>query len=258
MRALFDARSANMPPKFVPRQRKHKAIARQKTAGHSAAVDANAEEIVPVEQQEHNAKKAALKEELVQESQGKVTGKKKKRLDKYIDTKLKKEENLALLKKLAAQKVDTSLFQSSKKLGRGSETKREALRRALAESRAGIDVEKNEALLLEPRDVREYEPASPDGDGDSDGDDAPTQPTARPASPTPAVPPPPPNNGSNGLFGRVGSGLKRPLEVDESGKPVIQVRKRRKGLQKKPIAVAEDVEWEGFSSGAESSNEGGV
>jgi ATP-dependent RNA helicase DHX37/DHR1 len=253
MRALFDAISASMPPKFVPRQRKHKAIARQKTAGHSAAVDANAEQIVPGEQQERNAKKAALKDELVRESQGKVTGKKKKRLDKYIDTKLKKEENLALLKKLASQKVDTSLFQSSKKLGRGSETKREALRRALAESRAGIDVEKNEGLLLEPRVVREYEPASPDDDGDGDGDDAPPQAAARPASPTPAAPPV-----RLGLFGSVGSGLKRPLEVDEAGQPVIQVRKRRKGQQQKPIPVTEDVAWDGFSSSEESSTEQAV
>jgi hypothetical protein len=75
-----------MPPKFVPRQRKHKVIARQKASknGDSAAGDANIEEILPVEQQERNAKKATLKEELVRESQGKVTGKKKKRLDKYI------------------------------------------------------------------------------------------------------------------------------------------------------------------------------
>jgi hypothetical protein len=77
--------SVKMPPKFVPRQRKHKVIARQKAASaRDAALDANTEEILPLEQQEHNQKKAALKEDLVRESQGKVTGKKKKRLDKYI------------------------------------------------------------------------------------------------------------------------------------------------------------------------------
>lgn len=84
------------------------------------------------------------------------------------DTKLKKEENLELLKKLASQKVDTSLFQSSKKLGRGADTKREALRRALAESRAGIDVEKNEGMILEKRDFREVEDDSSDDDDDDD------------------------------------------------------------------------------------------
>jgi hypothetical protein len=78
---------AKMPPKFVPRQRKHKAIARQKAAASRDAAtidDANTAEILPLEQQERNQKKAALKDELVRESQGKVTGKKKKRLEKYI------------------------------------------------------------------------------------------------------------------------------------------------------------------------------
>ncbi|KNG50425.1 deah-box rna helicase [Stemphylium lycopersici] len=266
-------------PKFVPRQRKHKVLARRKnaTGDSNGADDANAAEILPVEQQERNAKKAALKEELTKESQSKMSGKKKKRLDKYIDTKLKKEENLELLKKLASQKVDTSLFQSSKKLGRGADTKREALKRALAESRAGIDVDKNEGLLLEEHQVREV------GDDSSD-DQVPTaasasrsapkshawQALSKPAShsndisrerapsPSPSEPdtdarqstshiPDAPQQ-TNGLFG---SGLKRPLEVDESGKPVIQVRKRRKAQSTKPVVVEEEVEWEGFSSGEE-------
>jgi ATP-dependent RNA helicase DHX37/DHR1 len=171
------------------------------------------------------------------------------------------------------------LFQSSKKLGRGSDTKREALRRALAESRAGIDVEKNEGLLFEERDVREYEPDS------SAGEEHYPEPVSKPSrlhngqpkrnrdrSVTPVEPendvqsssaealaaPQPHNNGTTGLFGNVGSGLKRPLEVDESGKPIIQVRKRRKAQQKKPIAIEEEVEWEGFSSGKDSNAEDGV
>ena len=51
---------------------------------------------------------------------------------------------------------------------------------------------------------------------------------------------------STGLFG---SGLKRPLELDETGKPIIQTRKRQKKI--KPIVVEEEVEWEGFSSECE-------
>ncbi|OAL55510.1 DEAH-box RNA helicase-like protein, partial [Pyrenochaeta sp. DS3sAY3a] len=258
-------------PKFVPRQRKHKALARRK---HSEPQDdANSSEILPQEERDRLEKKAVLKEELVREAQGKISGKKKKRLDKYIDTKLRKEENLALLKKLATQKVDTSLFQSSKKLGSGAGTKRETLRRALAESRAGIDVEKNEGLLLQKREVKEKET-----DTDSD-DNSVTEPIAQPTprkankstlvarkrsvspddsihaddtkSPVSAVP-----SGSSGLFqtsGLFGSGLKRPLEVDDSGKPIIQIRKRRKG-QDKPVAVEEEVEWEGFSSTEEADN----
>jgi hypothetical protein len=71
-------------PKFVPRQRKHKVLARSKTPAHEATFDSNATEILPQEQQERAQKKAALKDELTRESQGKMSGKKKKRLDKYI------------------------------------------------------------------------------------------------------------------------------------------------------------------------------
>ncbi|KAI4940981.1 hypothetical protein J4E91_011066 [Alternaria rosae] len=262
-------------PKFVPRQRKHKVLARQKTPAQEATADTNATEILPQDEQERAQKKAALKDELTRESQGKMSGKKKKRLDKYIDTKLKKEENLELLKKLATQKVDTSLFQSSKKLGRGADTKREAMRRALAESRAGIDVEKNEGLILEKREVKEV------GDESSDEEEAPiptskpnarqipsqaaqTNGSSRERAPSPSAsepeieasqptsqPPVAPRQ-TGGLFG---SGLKRPLEVDESGKPVIQVRKRRKGQTNKPVVVEEEVAWEGFSSGDENNDE---
>lgn len=73
-------------PKFVPRQRKHKVLARRKNAADpsNGVDDANTAEILPVEQQERNAKKAALKEELTREAQGKMSNKKKKRLEKYI------------------------------------------------------------------------------------------------------------------------------------------------------------------------------
>jgi ATP-dependent RNA helicase DHX37/DHR1 len=255
---------ANMP-KFVPRQRKHKVVARQKGSSAPQADHANTEQILPAEQREREVKKKALKDELVRESQGKISGKKKKRLDKYVDTKLKKEENLALLKKLASTKVDTSLFQSSKKLGSGSDSKREALRRALAERKAGIDVEKNERLLFEERPVRvlEQDTDSPDTQAgvlrqqtsqQAPGSHA-TLPQREPASAPSTGPGPqdsttayaPTTSQSTGLFG---GGLKRPLEVDDSGKPIIQVRKRRKA-KSRPVVVEQEVEWDGFSSNDE-------
>jgi ATP-dependent RNA helicase DHX37/DHR1 len=262
--------------KFVPRQRKHKVVARQKTVANDAPAEANAEQILPVEQRERDEKRRAMKDELVRESQSKMSGKKKKRLDKYIDTKLKKEENLELLKKLAAQshKVDTSLFQSSSKLGRGGDTKREALRRALAERKAGVDIEKNEGLLFEEHTVREPEVASSTSDNESELQAAPTssKPPPKPStngsrkrtrspskSPEPAIAPAQPTvtetpSASVGSFGLFGGGLKRPLELDESGKPIIQVRKRRKA-KGKPIVIEEEVAWEGFSSGEEDGEE---
>ena len=43
-------------PKFVPRQRKHKVLARQKTPAHEAAADTNATEILPQDEQERAQK----------------------------------------------------------------------------------------------------------------------------------------------------------------------------------------------------------
>ncbi|KAJ4989026.1 ATP-dependent RNA helicase DHR1 [Stagonosporopsis vannaccii] len=264
-------------PKFVPRQRKHKVVARQKAAPQDdVPAEANAAQILPAEQKERDEKRRAMKDELVRETQSKMSSKKKKRLDKYIDTKLKKEENLELLKKLAAQshKVDTSLFQSSKKLGSGGDTKREALRRALAERRAGVDVEKNEGLLFEEHTVREPEPEDPALDNDAEFQPASTllkkspntiKPASRKRSRSPSKSPEPtpapsaafqtaapPSAGSFGLFG---GGLKRPLELDDSGKPIIQVRKRRKA-KGKPVVIEEDVVWEGFSSDDQDTDHG--
>jgi ATP-dependent RNA helicase DHX37/DHR1 len=253
-------------PKFVPRQRKHKVIARRKSASGPQIEDANAEQILPADQREREEKKKTLKEELVRASEGKITGKKKKRLDKYVDTKLKKEENLELLKKLALHKVDTSLLQSSKKLGSGSDSKREALRRALAERKAGINVEENEQLLFEERPIRDLEELK--GSHDT-GDELITLPRrtnkqapkptshmrqSQPVSDddsdqsTPATAAATATSQSSGLFG---GGLKRPLEVDDSGQPIIQVRKRRKAAKNKPVVIEKDVEWEGFSSNEE-------
>lgn len=53
-----------------------------------------------------------------------------------------------------------------------------------------------------------------------------------------------------------GTGLKRPLEVDDAGNPLIQTRKRLK-KELKTIADSESGEsdWEGFSSGSQSHND---
>ncbi|KAF2203005.1 P-loop containing nucleoside triphosphate hydrolase protein [Delitschia confertaspora ATCC 74209] len=268
-------------PKFVPRQRKHKVIARQKREAtadvnqfEDGAADPNAAVFLPAEKREREERKRAMKNELVAESKGKMSAKKKKRLDHYIDTKLRKEENLVLLKKLAAHKVDTSLFQSSKKLGRGDETRKERLRRALLERQAGIDVEKNEGLLFEEKEVEMSEgeaeqigevvreikakkikegekktgvkrkarsSQSPEGVAELEKEEGRAEMSTPNALPS-LVPPPV-------TFGSVGSGLKRPLEVDEEGKPIIKARKRLKAKNKSvPIEQPQEVEWDGFSS----------
>ncbi|KAK8200698.1 putative ATP-dependent RNA helicase DHR1 [Zalaria obscura] len=226
-----------MPPKFVPRQRKHKAIARQKSQNNTTT-DANATEILPASAAEREARRDALRSELrAQQPESKVTGKKRKRLDKYIDTKLKKEENLALIKKLAAHKVDTSLFQSAKKLGRGGESQRERLEKALREREAGLNIEANDRILLErrPEPVAESESEDEDEEAAVDGG-------VKVKAPQPQLQKP------QGLFqsgATFGSGLKRPLELDEEGKPIIKKRKRTKIVKASPVVV--EPEWDGFS-----------
>ncbi|KAI9512405.1 P-loop containing nucleoside triphosphate hydrolase protein [Russula earlei] len=63
-----------------------------------------------------------LKKELLAQSQSKASGKKRKRLDKYIEKKLKKEERVELFEKLAKSQADLPSilrFQSSSTLGAG-------------------------------------------------------------------------------------------------------------------------------------------
>ncbi|KAF1735133.1 putative ATP-dependent RNA helicase [Beauveria bassiana] len=200
--------------RFVPRQRKHKVLAREraKENGRHDVADTNQEILDSADKLEWADKRARMKEELRQEA-GKMNSKKAKRLEKYIDTKLRKDENRELLAKLASRKIDTSLFSSSKSLGQGRETKKQSLSRALREARAGID--NGEELLEERREA-----AEDDSDENDDNDDKPT--IARTPAPvalaqteskltelkavtaqTPAV---------------LGSGLKRPLDLSRSDK----------------------------------------
>src|SRR6266536_1769018 len=140
-------------PKFVPRQRKHKVLARNKGNGGKSepVVDSNAVEHIPAAKAEIEEKKRRMKEELRAEGT-KISGKKAKRLEKYIDNKLKKDENRELIARLANVRTDTSLYQSSSKLGQRRETKRERLARALKDRQAGIDVDgDNEEVLFEER-----------------------------------------------------------------------------------------------------------
>lgn len=75
-------------PKFVPRQRKHKVLARQKLntdngldvnngAAGGEAQDANALEILPAQQREREERKQKIKDELVEQQRGKMSGKRK-------------------------------------------------------------------------------------------------------------------------------------------------------------------------------------
>lgn len=238
-------------PRFIPRERKHRKIARTKQSGSDPAnTNTNSEEILPESRDDRETRRAALRQELRDaQPESKSSSKKRKRLEKYIDTKLKKDENAALLKRLEAQKVDTSLLQSSKKLGRVTENKREKLQRALREHQAGLPTA-DHTVLFEARAEPE-EALSDDDIAEIDQEE--------PKPDTLATQP------SNTGFG---SGLKRPLDLGEDGRPVIQKRKRRKKNKSELVenfspppddssevdldadsnSADSEEEWEGFGS----------
>ncbi|CRK15120.1 hypothetical protein BN1708_017351, partial [Verticillium longisporum] len=95
------------------------------------------------------------KERMKKELQGdvKVSGKKAKRLDKYIENKLRKDENREILAKLSQSKIDTNLFTSSKTIGQGKETKRQAISRAMRERKAGVEVDEDGDEIFESTQI---------------------------------------------------------------------------------------------------------
>ncbi|TGO69590.1 hypothetical protein BOTNAR_0009g00370 [Botryotinia narcissicola] len=247
-----------MPPKFTPRQRKHKVLARNKVNDTETPVDSNATEILPSSKAAHEEKKQKLKAELAGDN--KISGKKAKRLEKYIETKLRKDENRILIEKLSKKKDEGGLYESSKKLGQGSLTRRERLARALKERERGIDIDGDgEELLFEKRTFREMESESSEEEDDEVDQkkvgglfqSTATAP-ATSSAPTPKVP-------AQTLQFGAGTGLKRPLEVDDDGKPVIKKRQRRGGVKSrislKPQVPAAEPAWEGFSSNSEADSD---
>ncbi|KAI0977203.1 DEAH-box RNA helicase [Xylaria arbuscula] len=228
-----------MVKKFIPRQRKHKVLAREAREAQQAAaakdgaatsshIDSNAVEILPdAKKVADEAKRAQVKAEL--KGDAKMSSKKAKRLEKYIDKKLAKDENRILLAKLAANKIDTSLFASSRNLGAAKETKREMMSRALRERAAGIS-QGDENILFEPRTKAMDDSDNEDSKSEdsleierkiSQGDTKTAESTIN------RVPEPP----ASAIV--AGSGLKRPLELDDEGRPVLRKRQKRGGVKSK-------------------------
>ncbi|TBU35061.1 P-loop containing nucleoside triphosphate hydrolase protein [Dichomitus squalens] len=95
-------------------------------ASQEDQVDPNAAIVVPKsEEEKERERKLKMREEILAESNSKASGKKKKRLDKYIEKKLKQEERLALFEKLSKSQAQASAaiqLQSSATLGTGKVT----------------------------------------------------------------------------------------------------------------------------------------
>lgn len=146
------------------------------------------------------------------------------------DKKLQKEENLDLIKKLASTKVDTTLLRSSRSFG-GKKPKRELLKQAIRETKAGVNVERNRQLLYQ------------DCDDESNHSDASDQSNSSASE-----------DGVEVHYSIVpGSGLKRPLGSDFVGDPVIKKRQRLR--KTKPVQIETELPWEGFDSDDDPSDE---
>ncbi|KAJ5437357.1 hypothetical protein N7445_005901 [Penicillium cf. griseofulvum] len=212
-----------MPPKFTPRLRKQRH--RQNPDGESA--DTNIAQLQPVSKDEKEARRQKLKGEL-REQHPQMSAKKQKRLDKYIENKLKKEENIELLKKLAESSVDTSSLQSSRDLSNKRKRHDDDVSARTADS-----APKDNA----PADISGY---------DTDDSDVHLK-VSDPATD--------PNEQKLREEAAAGSGLKRPLELGPDGFPVLKKRKRAPKKKPAPAPVKAEVAWEGFDSGEEDEDE---
>ncbi|KAK5065272.1 hypothetical protein LTR84_001110 [Exophiala bonariae] len=215
-------------PRFVPRQRKHKVLAREKSE-KAPQIESNQEQIIPLTQSEKEAKRQKLRDEL-KAQQPKVSAKKQKRLDKYIENKLRKDETIDLLRKLEQEKEKyDAVVDSSQNLGKrtfsefvkgqtNGNTEKNKRKRTQKDDQDS-DIESEDSFEAENKDAFTHMP---------DEDHEPM--------PAPVI--------TNAIRG---SGLARPLELDESGLPVIQSRKRGK-QRVKGTPVAEELPWHGFDS----------
>lgn len=249
-----------MPPKsFKPtrerKQRGRKSVQRDGTLlpneTTEVLVDTNTEILIPGE----NKRKATSPVPAADDEppENKMSAKKRKRFNKYLETKAKKEETNALLAKLAERKVDTSLFASTKSLGASRESKKQRIQRALREEQAGLNLKENEEVLYqhrslpseeemkevqkemwkqssnftilkeEPKEVVEEKKKKKKVVEDQDMGEAEEE--EEKEAPTPAKP----SGLGLGLFGQstVGSGLKRPAPANPLDLPVIKRTKKR-------------------------------
>lgn len=249
-----------MVTKFVPRQRKRRILDKLRAKANPVdSPSSTAEVLIPLSKSEREERRAKLKAELAAQHAGsKISRQKQKRLDKYIENKLHKEENAELLKKIvvAQNGVDRSLLKSTKMLGRGREERREMMERAVKEREGGINVKEAEQILFTKRKApREDVSASEEEEvSDEEEHEHPDMFAVKPVE-------------SNAYA--FGSGLKRPLELDENGRPVLKKRKREKKRAFKidllaPVEPLHDAsgeeenndEWNGFSSDSEKPTNG--
>lgn len=117
--------------------------------------DTNGEILKPLTDEEKKEKKRKL-EELFTPKETKITRTKKKRLEKFIDHQLKREEKKVLIEKLQDYKMDTSLLTSSKNLGHGRQTRRQDFNEALKLERQGLGDDRTKEILYDEVEVKDW------------------------------------------------------------------------------------------------------
>ncbi|MCJ1472991.1 putative ATP-dependent RNA helicase DHR1 [Lambiella insularis] len=197
---------------FVPRQRKHKGRQTQhhaQTGGHCR--DSNVREIIPsisARATTKNHDTQSHSEKMI-DGQLAMSSQRRKRLDKYLDKKLRKDENLELIKKLSSSKGDTSSLKSSKTLGQGN----------------FVNVADSRATKSPTAKDQDFDDDSDDGEGQSSTE------VAEHSSKDPRSSPPSKREIASerntvGAASAPGAGLKRPLDLDHDGKPMLKRRRR--------------------------------
>lgn len=216
-------------PRFVPRQRKHRVLAREQNEKPSHP-ESNQEQIIPLTQGEKEAKRQKLRDEL-RAQQPKVSAKKQKRLDKYIENKLRKDETLDLLRKLEQEKEKyDAVVGSSQNLGKRTFGD-------FVKGQTNGNAEKGKGKRTkETVDLSDVE--------SEDSFEAENQNAFAPMPSKDNEPRPVPVEANTTILG---SGLAQPLDLDETGMPVIQPSKRGK-RRDKALPSAEELPWDGFDS----------
>lgn len=263
--------ASDMPSIYAPtRQRKHKVLARQKNNRTPQTEPDPNQDIITATKSEREARRQQLRAELkASQNIPRVSAKKQKRLDKYVDNKLKHDENRDLLKKLAAEKrkYDPSSLHSSKTLGKRSF-------REFVDGQIGDLQRLPEAKQLVVKQVKQRNAEDIVDDLDGESVDSFEAEHARAFDET--------DVGDDLLWiGKktpvnTGSGLAQPLQLDDNGLPIITKRedprktKRLEGAYQDSPAiqlrdslengavdttVQDEQPWEGFDSEGELENE---
>lgn len=118
--------------------------------------DSNSEVLKPLTNEEKALKKRKL-EELFTPKESKISKLKKKRLDKFIEHQLKREEKKVIIEKLQDYKIDTKLLTSSKTLGHGRQTKKEEFAEALSLEKQGRSNEHTKEILYEEHETKNWD-----------------------------------------------------------------------------------------------------